>query len=162
MNSNSAKTLLLALLFALHLVLQPLAAASMCGWGVGGERMACCMADAPPAAAETPQAPVQSSCCGSVERPAASHAAMADASRSQGPQVDKSGCDCQAAPIPPLSIPPDLADFHKSASALVAVPVARLMEDQAALIGERHFKVPKDPPRVKARAIHLINRVFLL
>ena len=160
MNLNSAKTLLLALLFALHLVLQPLAAASMCGWG--SERMACCMVDAPPAAAERPAAPAQSSCCGSVERPAASHSAMADGSRSQGPQVDKSGCDCQAAPVPPLSIPPDLTEFHKSESVLVALPVASIVEGQAALIGERHFKVPKDPPRAKARAVHLLNRVFLL
>jgi hypothetical protein len=36
------------------------------------------------------------------------------------------------------------------------------VEGQAALIGERHFKVPKDPPRAKARAVHLLNRVFLL
>lgn len=144
------RALLLALLLALHLVLQPLAMGAACAQGTPADGSSCCCAEA-----EQDEPAEDAGCCDSdVERE--------QTDQKPGlPVVERGGCDCQVMPATPLSTPTEHTDVQRVGAAASAWIAPHF--EQALVVRElRTLHACKDAPPGRRRPVHLLNQVFRL
>ena len=143
-------SLRIALFAALQLVLQPLAAASMCSdAGMDGGGDCCCSSKAEPAAGHG------GGCCESETLP----------SEGRGEEVvSHSDCDCIATPTPLPTTPPEapVVETRGDGGNVAALPAARGGLHRLFSASQLRLVPPREPPPGKRRPLHLLIQVFLI
>ena len=145
-------SLLIALFVALQLVLQPLAAASMCSGADGGG--ACCCSST-----VEPDTGHGGGCCDS-ETPANESRGGNRGEEALG----HSGCDCIATPSPLPTAPPEAPEVQARGDGghVAALPVARDGLFRPLSRAQLRLLPPREPPPGKRRPLHLLIQVFLI
>ena len=148
MARQPTRSLLITLIVALQLVLQPLAAASMC-MGADGGGSCCCSPELESAGEQG------GGCCESESLP----------KKTSGAGVaSHSGCGCIATPGPLPTTPPESSDLQTrgDGSEVVAHPASQSSLFAPPAAARIRLLPPRDLPLRGQRALHLLIQVFLI